>query len=175
MFQEHLLQQRFGFERMPRGVRDELDAVAAELLGGSQAVIHRDLQSSNILFKGRRFAFIDYQGMRYGSPAYDIASLLYDPYVMIDSKLRCKLAAAYAGLLPECPDVLPLFFKGAVQRLVQSLGAFGRLSQLGHVSFESHILPALTNLLEVADAADLGELGAFAEELISREQLRMRL
>ena len=143
------------------------------MANGRQMVIHRDLQSSNILFKGRRFAFIDFQGMRYGLPSYDIASLLYDPYVKLDSELRCKLAAEYAAMLPECPDVTELFFKGAVQRLVQSLGAFGRLSGLGHDSFGSHILQALENLLEAADAAELDALGGLVEELIAREGMRV--
>ena len=172
LFEEHVLQGRYGFVALPNDVQRELTEVATALEGGSQVVIHRDLQSSNILFKGRTFVFIDFQGMRFGSPAYDIASLLYDPYVAIDSKLRCSLAAVYSEAVPENPDVLPLFFKGAVQRLVQSLGAFGRLSGLGHNSFEKNILPALENLLEAADASELDALGGLVEELISKEQMR---
>ena len=173
LFEEHLLKARYGYESLPAEVRAELNDVAADLTQGSSVVIHRDLQSSNILFKGRNFAFIDYQGMRFGLPAYDIASLLYDPYVKIDTQLRCKLAAEYAAMMPECPDVTPLFFKGAVQRLVQSLGAFGRLSGLGHSSFKNHILQGLENLLEAADAAELDALGGLVEELIAREGMRV--
>ncbi len=173
LFEKHLLFERFGYDAIPDDVRVELEGVADELTKGHQMVIHRDLQSSNILFKGKSFAFIDYQGMRYGVPAYDIASLLYDPYVKIDVKLRCKLAAEYAAMLPECPDLIALFFGGAVQRLIQSLGAFGRLSGLGHTSFQGHILPALENLLEAADAAELDALGGLVEELIARENLRV--
>ncbi|MDD2598745.1 MAG: sugar phosphate nucleotidyltransferase [Kiritimatiellae bacterium] len=174
LFEEHMLQRRYGFEGLPAAVLEELVNVAAELERGSQAVIHRDLQSSNILFKGRKFFLIDFQGMRYGSPAYDLASLLYDPYVDLDPKLRCVLAAAYCQAVPEFPDVLQLFFKAAVQRLVQSLGAFGRLAALGHTTFEQHIAAALKNLLEAADAAELDALGGLVEELIAREQIRQR-
>ncbi len=172
LFETHILRERFGFEAMPPQLRAELDGAVRDLVAGSRVIVHRDLQSSNILFSGRRFVFIDYQGMRWGSPAYDIASLLYDPYVRIDSTLRCRLAAEYAGRLPECPDVVQLFFKGAVQRLVQALGAFGRLAGLGHASFTRHILPGLENLLEAADAADCNALGGVVEELIVREQMR---
>lgn len=175
LFEENLLKQRFGYESLPDDVRAELTAVASELDKGSRVVIHRDLQSSNILFKGRHYAFIDYQGMRIGSPAYDIASLLYDPYVNIDPELRCRLAAGYLKIMPECPDVVDLFFKGAVQRLIQTLGAFGRLSSLGHSSFEEHIFPGLENLLEAADAADLDATGGMVEELIAREGMRTKL
>jgi hypothetical protein len=174
LFEDHLLKERFGYESLPDDVRKELNAAAEELDKGSRVVIHRDLQSSNILFKGRHFSFIDYQGMRMGSPAYDIASLLYDPYVRIDPKLRCILAAGYLKIMPECPDVVDLFFKGAVQRLVQSLGAFGRLSSLGHTSFEDHIISGLENLLEAADAADMDATGGMVEELIAREGIRKK-
>jgi len=175
LFEEHTLRSRYGFESIPEDVRGELNSVCAALESGSQCVIHRDLQSSNILYKGRHPVFIDFQGMRSGSPAYDIASLLYDPYVMLDPKLRCVLAAVYSQAMPEFPDVLDLFFKGAVQRLVQSLGAFGRLSALGHTTFEKHIIQALRNLLEASDAADLNALGGLAEELIAREEIRQSL
>jgi len=172
LFEKHILMERYGFDALPEDVHQELIRVAAALESGSQTVIHRDLQSSNILFKGRRFAFIDFQGMRFGSPAYDIASLLYDPYVKIDPKLRCTLAAVYCKSVPDIPDVLPLFFKGAVQRLIQSLGAFGRLSGLGHKSFEINIISGLENLLEAADASNMDALGGLVEELIAREQIR---
>ena len=172
LFEEHMIKERYGLESLPDAVKSELKQVASDLEKGTQVVIHRDLQSSNILFKGRNFAFIDFQGMRFGSPAYDIASLLYDPYVNIEPKLRCALVAFYTSAMPESSDVLGLFFKGAVQRLVQSLGAFGRLSGVGHSSFEKYIIPALENLLEAADASDLDALGALVEELISREQMR---
>ena len=172
LFETYLLRERLGYDAIPDAVRQELDSIAAALEGGSQTVIHRDLQSSNILYKGRRFAFIDYQGMRLGSPVYDIASLLYDPYVNMTTKCRCKLAADYAALVPEYPDVVELFFKGAVQRLVQSLGAYGRLIDAGQIDFAKYILPGLENLLEAADAAELDGIGALAEELIAREQMR---
>ncbi len=172
LFEEHILKDRYGYDSMSEDIRAELNMVADALEKGSQTVVHRDLQSTNILYKSRKFAFIDFQGMRLGSPAYDIASLLYDPYVTIDSKLRCTLAAAYSQAVPEIPDVLPLFFKGAVQRLIQSLGAFGRLSGLGHKSFEKNIPSGLENLLEAADASDLDALGGLIEELITREQMR---
>ncbi len=173
LFAKHLLCDRLGYEKLPEKVECELRDIAVELCGGSRCVIHRDLQSSNILFDRRRCRFIDYQGMRFGSPAYDVAALLYDPYVRVDAALRCRLAAQYAALMPEYADFIALFFKGAVQRLVQCLGAFGRLTGAGHRKFAVHILPALENLLEAADAADLNAVGELAEELIVREQLRL--
>lgn len=172
LFEEHLLIGRYGYEALPEAVAQELEKVARRLEAAKQVVVHRDFQSSNILFRGTRFAFIDFQGMRYGSAAYDLASLLYDPYVKLTPELRTRLAAYYGRCCPEHSEAVDLFFEGAVQRLVQALGAYGRLAGLGLSGFVRHILPALENLLEAADACDLEALGALVEELIVREQFR---
>ena len=62
---------------------------------------------------------------------------------------------------------------GAVQRLVQALGAFGRLASGGQPQFGRYVPRALKNLLEAADEADLDALGGFAEDLIAKEEVRM--
>ena len=172
LFEKHLLVGRYGLDALPEGVSQELRALAGRLEGAGQVVVHRDFQSSNILFRGNRFAFIDFQGMRMGSAAYDLASLLYDPYVKLTVSSRERLIAEYGRCHPEHPDAVGLFYEGAVQRLVQALGAFGRLSSVGQASFTCHILPALENLLEAADACGLEEVGGLTEELIAREQRR---
>ncbi|MDP2991421.1 MAG: phosphotransferase, partial [Kiritimatiellota bacterium] len=56
-----------------RQILDELAAIAADLLKAPTVLVHRDLQSSNILRVGRRPFFIDFQGMRFGAAAYDLA------------------------------------------------------------------------------------------------------
>jgi hypothetical protein len=104
--------------------------------------------------------------MRLGPAAYDLASLLYDPYVDLSDDDRKSLASAYAAASGEA---LPELHLAAVQRLVQALGAFGRLASVGKPEFARHTLRALGNLLSAADDADLDAVGAFAEELISRE------
>jgi aminoglycoside/choline kinase family phosphotransferase len=143
-------------------------------LGKSRPVlVHRDFQSTNVLFRAdRTFAFIDFQGMRLGCAAYDLASLLYDPYVKLDEKQRKILAKEYAAAAPELADVVKLLPMAAVQRLIQALGAFGRLASVGQEGFLKYISNALDNLLAAADEADLDAVGAYAEELISRENYR---
>jgi NDP-sugar pyrophosphorylase family protein/aminoglycoside/choline kinase family phosphotransferase len=172
LFEEQLLVKRYGYESLPEEVTRELLGVSERLAKTRQVVVHRDFQSSNILFCGSRFAFIDFQGMRQGAAAYDLASLLYDPYVKLTPLFRARLAAYYGSCHPELPEAVERFFDGAVQRLVQALGAYGRLTEAGHPGFVRHILPALENLLEAADACGLEALGGLAEELIVREQSR---
>ncbi len=172
LFERELLVARYGYEALPQAVAQELERVSARLGQSRQVVIHRDFQSSNILFRGARFAFIDFQGMRYGAAAYDLASLLYDPYVKLIPSLRTRLAAHYGGCQPEHTEAVELIHEGAVQRLVQALGAYGRLAGVGQPGFVKFILPALENLLEASDASGLDAVGGLAEELIAREQSR---
>ena len=162
LFEEHLLKGRYGFDGLPAAAAGELRAVAGRLRGARQVALHRDCQSSNILFRGKAFVFIDFQGLRMGAAAYDLASLLYDPYVKIAPDLRDRLVSAYGACHPENPEAVELFSEGAVQRLVQALGAFGRLASVGQTGFTRHILPALENLLEAADACGLEAVGGLA-------------
>ncbi|MCL1921253.1 MAG: sugar phosphate nucleotidyltransferase [Kiritimatiellaeota bacterium] len=172
LFEEHLLKARYGLEGLPPDVAGELRAVAGRLLGARQVLVHRDLQASNILFRGMYPVFLDFQGMRLGAGAYDLASLLYDPYVILPGSLRRRLAAHYGACFPENTDAVTLLHEGAVQRLVQALGAFGRLAAAGQKEFERYIPQGLSNLLEVATALGLNALAGLTKELTAREKKR---
>jgi NDP-sugar pyrophosphorylase family protein len=172
LFDEHLLKNRYGYESLPEDVAKELKSVSQKLLKAKQVLLHRDFQSSNVLFKKGKPVFIDFQGMRLGAGAYDLASLLYDPYVKLNQELRKKMAAYYLKAFPENRDAVALLREGAIQRLVQALGAYGRLTHVGQSQFSQYILPALENLLEVADACELDALGGCIEECIAREKVR---
>lgn len=168
LFEEHCLKRRYGIELSAEAKR-ELSDVASALLEEPLELVHRDFQSSNILWKGTGFSFIDFQGMRRGAALYDLASLLYDPYASLSERERSLLAAYYAkerGL----GDISGTLAKAAVQRLVQALGAYGRLASVGQKGFLRHIPKALENLLAAADACGLDAIGALAEDLIAREE-----
>ena len=173
LFEKYMAGEYFGFDKLPDDVAAELKSVATELERTRPVLVHRDFQSTNVLVKGEdSFAFIDYQGCRLGSAAYDLASLLYDPYVEIGEKERNLLLKEYVHAAPELGDVVKVFHKAAVQRLVQALGAYGRLASVGKTGFLKYVPRALDNLLLAADEADLDAVGAFAEELIARENMR---
>ncbi len=165
LFEEHCLRAAFG-RSMPGDVLKELERVAGLLEKEPLALVHRDFQSTNVLWKDGRFSFVDFQGMRLGPAAYDLASLVYDPYVTFKESERRALAALYAkeSGRPEIGRVLPF---AAVQRLVQCLGAFGRLKSVGQPQFGKFVVPALQNLLAAADEAGLDAVGALAEDLIA--------
>jgi aminoglycoside/choline kinase family phosphotransferase len=167
LFSEHCLKNRFGVE-MPAEVLAEFKKVESVLSSEPKELVHRDFQSTNVLWKGDKLSFIDFQGMRPGPAIYDLASLLYDPYVKLTDKERTLLAAYYAKLRgrDDIAEKLPYV---AVQRLAQALGAYGRLASVGQTKFTKYVLPALENLLAAADDANLDAIGALAEDLIARE------
>ncbi|MGN0832148.1 MAG: sugar phosphate nucleotidyltransferase [Kiritimatiellia bacterium] len=166
LFRKHCLGSRFRTD-LPDAVGAELEHVAEVLAGEPKALVHRDFQSTNVLWRGNELTLIDFQGMRLGPAAYDLASLVYDPYVTLADRQREALVALYAkeSGRADIAQVLPL---AAVQRLAQCLGAYGRLASVGQPQFGKYVLPALENLLAAADLAGLDATGAMAEELIAR-------
>jgi N-acetylmuramate 1-kinase len=145
--------------------------LAESLAALPRTLVHRDFQSQNIIVRDGRAWMIDYQGVREGRPEYDLASLLYDPYVNLTATERADLFAFYQNLRRETdgagisPQVLAM---AACQRLMQALGAYGKLGVAdGKTAFLRHIPAAVANLREVLDASGL--LPGLAEALVLRD------
>ncbi len=148
-FREHFLQADF-----PPAVRDALDAQARGLAALPRVLLHRDFQSQNILVRGGGVCLIDFQGMRAGLAGYDVASLLFDPYVEMTAAERAELSAAYAQMAGRAGDpAWPEEFRAcARQRLMQALGAYGFLGRVkGRTHFLSHIPTAAARLAAVCE------------------------
>jgi NDP-sugar pyrophosphorylase family protein/aminoglycoside/choline kinase family phosphotransferase len=158
LFARHFLGPRLGMDqRAQAGVLADLARVARRLASADQVIVHRDLQSSNIYLTGGGPVLIDFQGMRFGPAAYDVASLLCDPYVMLPDAVRDRLLAYYLERAPRPGCVRELFWWAAVQRLAQALGAFGRLSALSDTSrFAAYIPPALVMMRRALSEAQAG-------------------
>jgi len=130
-----------------QSIQKELSRIARSLNRCPQVLLHRDLQSSNIIVKKRRPGFIDFQGMRLGPAAYDLASLLCDPYMMLTETVQSQLLEHYATNVPDGDHIREIFWSAAIQRLVQALGAYRRMGNLlGASRFLKHVRPALTML-----------------------------
>jgi NDP-sugar pyrophosphorylase family protein/aminoglycoside/choline kinase family phosphotransferase len=130
--------------RRSRYLLKELDGLDDWLADATPALIHRDLQSTNVLVNRHQPAFIDFQGMRIGAAAYDLASLLADPYAMLPVDQQLRLLAYYAQITGD-HQAVEQFWPACIQRMSQALGAFGRLGQdTSTRRFLSYIGPALT-------------------------------
>lgn len=138
----------------------ELVLLAAGLAGMATCLIHRDLQSQNVMICGNQPVLIDFQGMRYGHPCYDLGSLLYDPYVTFTAAEREELLQYYYCFYKKEYGLVhfrAMFQQASVQRLMQALGAYGFLGRQGnHPEFLAHIPSGLANLIEaVSDNSQL--------------------
>jgi hypothetical protein len=134
--------------------------------------VHRDFQSQNIIIQNGQANLIDFQGMRPGLAEYDLASLLYDPYVELTEAERAELIAYYRGRQLEngvtIDGDLDLRLRlCAMQRLMQALGAYGFLGLVkGHKHFLQHIPNALRSLRTVVRKIDkVQELKILLEKL----------
>jgi len=172
-------EQDYFFEHcLGAALREQLDAasvarlrgsgawgeIAAELAAWPRRLVHRDFQSQNILIHHGRAMLIDFQGLREGLPEYDLASLLYDPYVRLSSTERTELWEFYQTLAPAVPVTRRRLTLCALQRLVQALGAYGFLGlQRNKPAFLTHIPAALESLL----ALEVDGLGPQLAEVLA--------
>jgi aminoglycoside/choline kinase family phosphotransferase len=132
-----------------------LGRIAEDLAHRQRVLVHRDFQSQNIIIRNGQAHLIDFQGMRPGLAEYDLASLLFDPYVAF-SRAECEeLLADYeskrtAACHGVAPDFRATFRFCGIQRLMQALGAYGFLGLVkGSKAFLDHIPAAIASLREL--------------------------
>jgi aminoglycoside/choline kinase family phosphotransferase len=175
-FFEHCIARHYGIppERY-QGVDNRLAEIADELAALPRCLVHRDFQSQNVIVNAGEVCLIDFQGLRPGLAQYDLASLLLDPYVNLTPEEREELLGHYLSGLQgpgqrDNPQFRQVYDLCAMQRLMQALGAYGKL---GHVDarteFLSHIPTALERLVEVLGRIEgLEQLRDLLNELHSR-------
>jgi aminoglycoside/choline kinase family phosphotransferase len=132
--------------------RTRLREIAAQLAAEPRCLVHRDFQSQNVMIHDGQPAFIDFQGLRPGLAQYDLASLLLDPYVSLPAAERDALFDHYVAIArPETPvRFRALYNLCAMQRLMQALGAYGKLGHTdARTHFLAHIAAAIAALREV--------------------------
>jgi NDP-sugar pyrophosphorylase family protein/aminoglycoside/choline kinase family phosphotransferase len=158
---------RYFMERFVEGLREisitkdlmvveELHTLASKADSFHKTIVHRDFQSQNIMVgKGNVPRLLDYQGARMGPPAYDVASVLWDPYYRIEKNLREQLLHHYIMRMTGNArwfneqifreSILPC----RLQRHMQALGAYGFLSSVkGKKHFLKYIPEGLRLLRE---------------------------
>lgn len=121
---------------------------------GFIGLMHRDMQSRNIMVKNNRVCFIDFQGARSGPLQYDLASLLIDPYVNLKDKIREELLHYAMEKLKLSRDkkenFLQCYHYCSLTRNMQFLGAFSFLSQIKkRKKFEQYIPDSIQSLKQI--------------------------
>jgi aminoglycoside/choline kinase family phosphotransferase len=168
----------------------ELSSLAERLAGTMRCLVHRDLQSQNVMIRDGEPFLIDFQGMRFGSLFYDLGSLLCDPYVDFSGSEQDELLSFYYGLwnptggIPskvegskynlDWATFQKTFWEASAQRLMQALGAYGFLGlKKGLKTYLEHIPSGLRNLRLAASRGPslprLGELCTACQRAIRQE------
>lgn len=151
-FQEQFLAGYCG-QQDSSGLAKELTELATLVASFPVALIHRDFQSQNILVHAGEIRLVDFQGMRLGPLTYDLASLVWDPYVALPAELRADLVARFAagcgGAVQASagPSIGSMTVAAGLQRVMQALGAFAYLGQVKKkTGFLRHITAGVEHL-----------------------------
>jgi NDP-sugar pyrophosphorylase family protein/aminoglycoside/choline kinase family phosphotransferase len=143
-----------------KALDEELHRLAKTVSGFVPAIIHRDFQCQNIMVRGGVPHVIDYQGSRMAPPAYDLASILWDPYHRLDNAMRDRLVFYYIEMMKNhSKDFDESSFRDSIlpcrlQRHMQALGAYGFLSVVKSKKyFLKHVPEALRLLKEETSLA----------------------
>ena len=163
-FFEHFIATHLGRDSSTLSEDPILQGLAKRLGATAPHMVHRDFQSQNLMLNNNTTYLIDFQGLRMGRQEYDLASLLYDPYMNHSSEDRRKLLELWEEVCEEEP-IEPILKDCAAQRLMQSLGAF---SNIGHNQnnewYLAQIPAAIGFLREVIDDTALEDaLGPFLD------------
>ena len=190
-FRENFVEELCGLAIDPSSGEDlekELASLAGRIDASRPGLVHRDLQSQNVMVRDGEPFLIDFQGMRFGSFFYDLGSLLCDPYVEFPEGAEEELLSFYYDLSNRQEDwaeFRKLFWEASVQRLMQALGAYGFLSlkrglkgyldhvpaavrKLGDAAARAATLPLLSDLVGKCEKASRPVVGAPGGKAVSR-------
>jgi aminoglycoside/choline kinase family phosphotransferase len=156
-------------------LEEEFHRLAQRVDAFPKGVIHRDFQCQNIMITGGGMPrVIDFQGARMAPAAYDVASILWDPYHRLGDGMRERLIGYYTDEMKKASagfderTFLDSLIPCRLQRHMQALGAYGFLSAVkGKKYFEKHIPEALRLLKEETSAikSDYPELHRLVKSL----------
>ena len=137
----------------------ELKSCLEQLLNFEYKVLlHRDYQSKNLMIKEDKIFIIDFQGMRAGPPWYDLASLLYDPYLKdldLDIKQFVNYYAHLSGYDQKVVKSQVYYF--AIIRLMQALAAYVKLSWMGKKWFKKYVKFGEKKLINILNSLKIEE------------------
>jgi aminoglycoside/choline kinase family phosphotransferase len=127
---EQLCDQRLT-QAVKATLRGQFWKLAATLASQPRVLTHRDYHSRNLMVHESRLHLIDFQDARLGPCQYDLASLLYDSYVVLPADVRQELLTYYleqkatrAGYALDRDTFLRVFDYTCLQRHLKALGTF---------------------------------------------------
>ncbi len=135
------------------GLTTEFSALAEELAAEPRVLCHRDFHSRNLMWHRDALYVIDFQDARMGPNTYDVASLLRDSYVELESAFVDDMIDTFRRSVPSNTggDFPRRFAVMSVQRHLKALGTFGYQATTGNPRYENDIPRTLRYLRQVFD------------------------
>lgn len=144
------------------GLQKEFEALASTLAHIPSVLTHRDFHSRNLMIKGNKIYFIDFQDARMGPPQYDLVSLVHDSYVQLSDSSQHALVDYYLQVFPEAlslyknkKEFLHYFNLQMLQRCFKACGTFAAINaQRGdprYLKYLPHTLGKVHSALEGID------------------------
>jgi len=158
--ESHYFSREFCQRYMHLSLDNELEKEFVDLavrisLEPADYLLHRDYQSRNLMMVNGCPYIIDFQGARLGPLAYDLASLLNDPYMNLTEQVKDELAAHYISSISQYIRInsskfMAGYYHIALQRNLQVLGAYAYLTLTKKKQkFAQYIIPATHNLVSL--------------------------
>jgi hypothetical protein len=145
--------------------------IAAMLAQQPRVLTHRDYHSRNLMLCQDRLRVIDFQDARLGPCQYDVASLLYDSYVVLPPDLREKLLTYYLeqkaardGQALDRESFVWVFDYMCLQRNLKALGTFAFQTTVKRSTRYLGAIPPTLSYIR-ANLARHPELGQLSELL----------
>lgn len=145
-FFDHLVEGLLGMDAGELREASEFRDLARRLGASAKHLVHRDFQSQNLLLKDGEAWWIDFQGLRRGRQEYDLASLVFDPYMDHSAEDREAILAIWEDISEDRPEET-IFRECAAQRLMQALGAYGNILKKGGDAWYARHVPTAARLL----------------------------
>jgi aminoglycoside/choline kinase family phosphotransferase len=145
-FFDHLVEGLLGMDAGELREASEFRDLARRLGASAKHLVHRDFQSQNLLLKDGEAWWIDFQGLRRGRQEYDLASLVFDPYMDHSAEDREAILAIWEDISEDRPEAT-IFRECAAQRLMQALGAYGNILKKGGDEWYARHVPTAARLL----------------------------
>lgn len=146
-FMDHLVGDYLGMDAGALRSSEPLRKLALRLGASAKHLVHRDFQSQNIMLHEDASWLIDFQGLRRGRQEYDLASLLYDPYMAHSADEREMILDLWEKIAEDRPAAAMLR-DCATQRLMQALGAYGNLVENKAAEWYKPFIPVAAQLLQ---------------------------
>lgn len=154
-FFDSFVEGMLGLDADPLRESSVMREMADQLGTVSRHLVHRDFQSQNLMIHEGKVWMIDFQGLRRGRQEYDLASLIFDPYLRHTAEEREQLLDMWEEISDERPEA-SLFAQCAAQRIMQALGAYSHIIRhRGDDWYRQHIPAAVELLAEITAGTPL--------------------